>query len=155
VKFKRANVVLLPGTYCPFNSQNTIWWPEAYPLLYLPSYVSFRMTDIWRSFVAQICLHRVGKPLAFRSPTVFQERNEHSFIRDFKDEIPGYLNNANIMRRLESLELSNRFQDIGKNLLRCYEELAATGLIPSAELLLVHLWLDEIGLLSTAPPPVG
>ncbi len=41
------------GSWCPFNSQNTAWFPEAWPLLYLPSYCSFRMTDIWRSFVAQ------------------------------------------------------------------------------------------------------
>ncbi len=46
-------VALGKGAWCPFNSQNTTWWPEAFPLLYLPSYCSFRMTDIWRSFVAQ------------------------------------------------------------------------------------------------------
>src|ERR1039457_962260 len=28
------------GTWCPFNSQNTAWFPAAYPLMYLPSYCS-------------------------------------------------------------------------------------------------------------------
>ncbi len=51
-----ASVALTPGVWCPFNSQSTWWWPEAYPLMYLPSFCSFRMTDIWRSFVAQRCL---------------------------------------------------------------------------------------------------
>jgi hypothetical protein len=41
------------GSWCPFNSQNTTWFPPAYSLLYLPAHCSFRMTDIWRSFVAQ------------------------------------------------------------------------------------------------------
>jgi len=50
---KDRRLALASGTWCPFNSQNTAWFPEAYPLLYLPSFCSFRMTDIWRSFVAQ------------------------------------------------------------------------------------------------------
>ena len=80
IKFKSETIILADGTFCPFNSQNTIWWSEAYPLLYLPSFVSFRMTDIWRSFIAQICLYKLGKYLAFKEATVYQERNEHSLI---------------------------------------------------------------------------
>ena len=53
---RKPPIALCRGAWCPFNSQNTSWWPAAYPLLYLPAYCSFRMTDIWRSFVAQrIC----------------------------------------------------------------------------------------------------
>ena len=52
--FRRdRSIGLTDGSWCPFNSQNTTWWPDAYELLYLPSYCSFRMTDIWRSFIAQ------------------------------------------------------------------------------------------------------
>ena len=57
VKFKKKDAIILnKGVYCPFNSQNTIFMSDAYPLLYLPSTCSFRMTDIWRSFIAQRCL---------------------------------------------------------------------------------------------------
>src|SRR6185369_7426051 len=53
---KRTPVILGLNSICPFNSQNTTWFKQAFPLLYLPSYCSFRMTDIWRSFIAQrIC----------------------------------------------------------------------------------------------------
>ena len=45
-------VALTQKSYCTFNSQNTIWFPEAYSLLYLPSTCSMRCTDIWRSLVA-------------------------------------------------------------------------------------------------------
>lgn len=48
----RAPVALGPGQWCPFNTQSTWWWPAAYPLLYVPSHCSFRMCDIWKSFVA-------------------------------------------------------------------------------------------------------
>ena len=42
-----VQVVLGRNCWCPFNSQNTTWFVEAFPLLYLPSYCSFRLTDIW------------------------------------------------------------------------------------------------------------
>ena len=57
-------------TWCPFNSQNTAWWRDAVPLLYLPAYCSFRMTDIWRSFVAQRIAWENGWRLLFHEPTI-------------------------------------------------------------------------------------
>jgi len=141
---QRDPVVLRAGTFCPFNSQNTIWWPEAYPLLYLPALVSFRMTDIWRSFVAQACLYAAGQQLSFHSATVRQVRNEHSLLRDFRDEIPGYLNNTKIMDVLTELPLSSNPADAGANLRRCYERLVALGVVPEDELRLIDLWLADL-----------
>src|SRR6185369_482513 len=57
---KQQSISLYPYSWCPFNSQSTWWFPKAYPLMYLPVYASFRMTDIWRSFVAQRCLWEIG-----------------------------------------------------------------------------------------------
>jgi hypothetical protein len=53
--FDRApqSVLLRPGGWCPFNSQSTWWFTPAFALMYLPSTCTFRMTDIWRSLVAQ------------------------------------------------------------------------------------------------------
>lgn len=73
-KFKRS-IYLSQGVWCPFNSQSTWFFPEAYPLMYLPVYCSMRMTDIWRSFVAQRCLWEMGKGVTFHSPAeVYQEK---------------------------------------------------------------------------------
>lgn len=143
-KFRPNTVILKDGTFCPFNSQNTIWWASAYPLLYLPSFVSFRMTDIWRSLIAQICLYKQGKNLAFREATVFQVRNQHSLILDFKDEVPGYLNNTRIMELLGDLELSPAPDQTSANLRLCYEKLVEVGIIPDQELHLLDLWLKDI-----------
>ena len=41
------------GFWCPFNSQNTTWWLDAFQLLYLKANCSFQMIDIWRSFLDQ------------------------------------------------------------------------------------------------------
>jgi hypothetical protein len=65
-------VALGAGAWSPFNSQNTAWYPKAYPLLYLPSYCSFRMTDIWRSFVAQRIAWENGWAVLFKSPDVYR-----------------------------------------------------------------------------------
>lgn len=144
VKFVSNSVVLSTGTFCPFNSQNTLWWSDVYPLLYLPSWVSFRMTDIWRSFVAQICLYQLDKYLAFRDATVFQVRNEHSLIKDFEDEISGYLNNVKIIDLLAQLSLSNLPEKIGENLYLCYEKLVENSIVPQKELHLVEMWLKDL-----------
>src|SRR5262249_28696429 len=144
------SVWLPPGTWCPFNSQSTWWWPEAYPLLYLPSFCSFRMTDIWRSFVAQRCLWELGHGLVFHAPEVFQDRNTHNLMRDFKDEVPGYLQNDAIIARLSTLSLAVGRDAVGENLIRCYEALVAGGFIPTEELPLVRGWVEDIRTASSA-----
>lgn len=142
--FAGSPVILAPGAICPFNSQNTVWWPEAFPLLYLPAYASFRMTDIWRSFVAQVCLHAAGGRVAFRAPTVYQERNAHSLLHDFELEVPGYLHNDRIARLLNDLPLSSRPVDVAENLRSCYEALVSGGFLPQGELDLVDSWIGAL-----------
>lgn len=138
------SVVLPAGAWCPFNSQSTWWWPVAYPLLYLPSHCSFRMTDIWRSFVAQRCLWELGCGLVFHAPEVVQERNEHDLMRDFSDEIPGYTRNRELVRTLEGLSLDRGEDAVPANLLRCYAALVDAGFFPATELNLVRTWLGDL-----------
>lgn len=138
------SVWLPPGTWCPFNSQSTWWWPETYPLLYLPSRCSFRMTDIWRSFVAQRCLWELGFGLVFHAPEMVQERNEHDLLRDFRDEVPGYLGNEEIARLLSGLPLGGGKGAVLDNLVLCYEGLQKGGFLPAEERELVRAWAADI-----------
>jgi hypothetical protein len=138
------SIWLAPGTWCPFNSQSTWWWPEAYALMYLPSYCTFRMTDIWRGFVAQRCLWAMDKGLVFHAPEVFQERNAHDLMKDFEHEVPGYLGNSRIAELLDGLHLLPGDNNAGNNLGICYETLVANGFIPAEEMQLVRAWLDDI-----------
>jgi hypothetical protein len=137
-------LALVRGTWCPFNSQNTTWFPDAYPLLYLPSYCSFRMADIWRSFVAQRIAWENGWSVLFKGPDVFQERNEHNLMRDFADEVPGYLNNRAIGTRLDALKLEAGPENSGENLIRCYEEMVRLDLVPMKEMALVKAWVGDL-----------
>jgi hypothetical protein len=131
-------------SWSPFNSQNTIWWRDAFPLMYLPAYCSFRMTDIWRSFVAQRIAWANQWRVAFHSPTMWQERNAHDLMKDFRDEVPGYLNNARISDALGALTLPGGAANLGENLIACYEELVRLGVVGEKELELVHAWLTDV-----------
>jgi hypothetical protein len=98
----RPSLWLPPGTWCPFNSQTTWWWPEAYPLLYLPSHCSFRMTDIWRvsSRAASGDGTRAGVPRGeqFSSAT-------STICCATSATVPGYLHNGEIVRTLDRTPL--------------------------------------------------
>lgn len=139
-----ASIAIGRGSWCPFNSQSTWWWKTAFPLLYLPSHCSFRMTDIWRSFIAQRCLWELGLPVVFHSPEVYQERNPHKLLRDFKDEVPGYLSNGELVERLSELSLATGKSKVGQNLRICYQELVKNEYIPGEELALLDFWLASL-----------
>ncbi len=132
---------LAPGQWCPFNTQSTWWFPIAYPLLYIPSYCSFRMCDIWKSFVAQRCLWAMGFGIVFHAPEVVQKRNEHNLMKDFEDEVPGYLNNARIADVLSKLSLSGV---PAVDMQTCYSALVVEGFFPETELTLLDRWLVDI-----------
>lgn len=145
ITFKNdKSIYLKPMAWCPFNSQSTWWFPKAYPLMYLPVTASFRMTDIWRSFVAQRCLWELGEGVTFHSPSeVFQDRNEHDLLKDFEDEIPGYLNNDKIVEVLSDLVLFGGSSAICGNMLTCYKALVREGFLPEEELISLNEWIKD------------
>jgi hypothetical protein len=138
------SVALTEGAWCPFNSQNTAWYPDAFVLLYLPAFCSFRMTDIWRSLVTQAILSANHWGLLFTEASVYQERNEHRLMSDFEAEVPGYLHNRTIMARLSELPLKAGAEYLGENLRRCYQCLVEMGLLPEEELELLGAWLTDV-----------
>jgi len=143
VRFRRdRSIALGRGSWCPFNSQNTRWWPEVFPLLYLPALCSFRMTDIWRSLVAQRIAWANGWRILFHAPTVRQERNAHDLMKDFADEVPGYLHNARIAAALDALAIEPGADAIPAAMRRCYRAMVDLGVLPEAELALLDRWLD-------------
>jgi len=138
-----GQVALAEGAWCPFNSQNTRWWKDAFRLLYLPAYCSFRMTDIWRSFIAQRIAWANGWSVLFHKPTVEQRRNEHNLLADFSDEVPGYLNNSKICEVLTGLEVETGVEKISDNMRLCYNRLIEIGFIETRELELLDVWLGD------------
>ncbi len=102
------------------------------------------MTDIWRSFIAQRCLWELGQGVVFHAAEVVQQRNIHNFLHDFRDEIPGYLNNEAIAVSLTNLKLRPGPGALPENLAACYEGLVQAGFFPVDELPLLKLWLHDL-----------
>lgn len=151
VTFDRSPPVALRHAFSPFNSQNTTWFPAVYPLLYLPYHCSFRMTDIWRSFVAQHIAYLNGWHVLYHASTVRQDRNEHNLMRDFEEEIPGYLHNARIRNELQALELPAGEAHIPDAMRICYRRLVDLKLVGAQELPLLDAWLADLAGLPPVP----
>lgn len=133
---------LIEGAYCPFNSQNTTWYQEAFPLLYLPATCSFRMTDIYRSYVAQRILHQMGRGIVFHNATVHQDRNEHSIIGDFRDEADNYKDDGQLMASLNQIDLSGL--SVPEMIRSSYQTLQDEGYVEESELPILDAWLADI-----------
>jgi hypothetical protein len=144
-EFHPASPLLLSaGQWCPFNSQNTVIFRRAFPLLYLPTYCSFRMTDIWRSFVAQRILQANNYSLSFHAPTAIQHRNDHDLMVDFRDEVSGYLENGRIVESLSSLEVPAGDEKMPEAMKICYEEMVRREWLPRKEMVLLQSWLSDL-----------
>jgi len=65
-------------------------------------------------------------------------------MRDFEDEIPGYLGNHRFAAVLENLSLKSGVGNVIDNLLSCYEALIKKGFFPEQEYGLVKAWVDDI-----------
>ena len=82
--------------------------------------------------------------LVFHAPEVYQDRNQHDLMADFRDELPGYVHNAKIGFCLESLSLESDPAAIAENMYRCYEMLVAQDILPPAELPMVRAWMEDL-----------
>lgn len=121
------------GLVSPFNTQATLWSEKStWDLLYLPSTVSFRYTDILKSLVATSLLHSNGWKVAFRSPVVTQLRNSHDIMKDFADECSMYKHNEKILEYLS-----------GDSLISIYTTLMDAGVVSKKELDILNIWISE------------
>jgi hypothetical protein len=141
------NIALL-NSWCPFNSQNTTWFREAFPLMYIPSFCknAYRMDDIWRSFIAQRIAFENGWGILWGGVTVVQERNLHDLMKDFEQEIPGYLYNRKIVEMLKGLPIApgTDAKTLLRNMDLCYLAMIEAGYIESRELGVLQAWYDDV-----------
>ena len=139
---RRAPVVLGKGTVSPFNSQNTMFRKELFPLMYLPAHVTFRFTDILRGLIAQPIMWAAGYRLGFTGATVIQKRNPHDYMKDFESEIPCYLKCEKVVNI--ATEAVKKARPVADNLYSVYSSLTKNGIVEGRELRLLELWLKDI-----------
>jgi len=137
----RDPVVLEKGTISPFNSQNTAFHKEMFPLLFLPSFVTFRFTDILRGIIAQPILWQHGYRLGFLKATVVQKRNEHDYFKDFESEVPMYLHAEKALQAVTEAVGRGSVKD---DLLAAYQALLAIHVVEERELKVLEEWLTIV-----------
>lgn len=93
--FKSNRFPFFSKKISPFNSQNTLISREVVKDYFLFPHIG-RMDDIWASFYITSKKYRV----LYNKPTVYQERNVHNLIKDFKDEYIGYTNSLKLINQL-------------------------------------------------------
>lgn len=139
---ERSPVVLGEGTISPFNTQNTIIVKDLFPLMYLPTSVTFRFTDILRGLVFQPIMWLYGFKLGFVNATVTQKRNQHDYFKDFISELPMYKHCENIIEIVtKSISSSNTITD---NLHYAYHSLLKHSIVDDKEMITLDAWLNDV-----------
>lgn len=90
------------NVFSPVNTQNTII--DARHIYKLP-HVPFvgRVEDIWGGYMLQNEFKDTGfNGVIYGPPTVFQRRNEHDLMNDFRSELKGYMQTFNLLRDMKS-----------------------------------------------------
>jgi hypothetical protein len=140
---EREPVVLSKGIISPFNTQNTLIKKELFPILYLPTYVTFRFTDILRGLIAQPIMWLNNYELGFFNATVVQKRNPHDYMKDFISEIPMYQYGDKIIE-LVSKSIS-KSESIESNLFNAYHTLLKENIVCEKEMATLEIWLKDLG----------
>jgi hypothetical protein len=106
---------LAPGTWCPFNSQNTAFDIATLPAMYLVVMLDYmrgyrvgRLDDIWMSYFIRAIADQLGDVVLYGPPLVAQHRNPHNYVRDMAEELGGYILTEKIVEYLRSFRTGER-----------------------------------------------
>ncbi len=100
-----GNIALQPGTWSPFNSQNTAVMREVVPAYFLSPYIG-RYDDIWASYIVARIAQHMGDVISFGEPLVRQERNPHDLWKDLDQERNGMIMTDGFCAALRSVPLT-------------------------------------------------
>ena len=110
------NIALAPGTWSPFNSQNTALARKVIPAYFLSPYIG-RYDDIWASYLLRKIMDHFGHLGTYGQPVVCQVRNPHDLFVDLDKERVGMELSGLFCQHLREVDL------VGKTYLDCYREL--------------------------------
>lgn len=142
-------LLIRPNQVSPFNSQATTWPIELLILMYLPVTCSFRMTDIWRSYICQRILQNLDYDLVVIGPRLLQVRNAHDLMKDFSEEIEGYLGYERFQDVLANVMIGGKFESIGDDLKLLYHALIEHGFFKVEEMKYLSSWLGDVESITT------
>ena len=83
---------------------------------------------------------------------MWQERNEHNLMRDFKQEVEGYLKNREFCQALQNVDLAPGVDKLSDNIRICYEKLVSLSIFDKRELTLLEAWLNDVEFVMSQKP---
>ena len=123
-------------SFAPFNAQATLWFKCAFRFMLLPITVHGRVSDIWRSYIAQSMFHHEEIRTLFVFPHIVQVRNPHQNKNDFAAENPLYERAGALVDVLQSEKF--------KSLKAVYESLYERGFLDLQDVKLLQVWENII-----------
>ena len=125
---------LSPGTWSPFNYQNTALAHDLVPCYYRPL-STMRNADIWTAYVFNKLAQHFGHVLTFGQPLVKQIRNEHDLWDDLDIELVNNRATDDLIDLLRNIDLSKDtyFEALRELLSKCHADLEKVRAIPPAE----------------------
>ena len=138
-----APVAVPKNVFAPYNAQASIHKRPGFFAMLLPISVPGRVSDIWRSYIAQRLLWDVGMQIAFTAPTVTQQRGEHDSLRDMDAEQDLYAKTGELLRFLESWNATH-IPTMAGRLERLYADLYAREYVQLADVTSAQRWIKEL-----------
>lgn len=100
-----SRFALHPGTWSPFNSQNTAIARDVIPAYFLSPRIG-RYDDIWASYIVTRIANHLGDVIAYGEPLLRQKRNVHDLWRDLDAERVGMILTDEFCAVLRGISLS-------------------------------------------------
>ncbi|KAL3862365.1 hypothetical protein ACJMK2_008336 [Sinanodonta woodiana] len=126
-------LVVPKGIYVPFNAQATMWNRNSFKYIPLPISVHGRVSDIWRSYMAEYFFYKNNIQVAFTPPYVKQDRNPHDNLGDLDAEIDLYRKSEQLVNFLSRNNSSISLKDL-------YKELYEREYIEERDLRFIKVW---------------
>ncbi|KAG1653665.1 putative glycosyltransferase STELLO1 [Nymphon striatum] len=143
-------VILSEGALTSYNSQNTMTSYNGFWSLLLPSYISIRVSDIWRGYCAQRLMWLVGERLMYLPPNAYQFRNGHDYIKDMILEYQLYEEAGQYVDFLLNWNCSET--DILSCFISLGKDLAAEKFIQIENSHLIDAWVQDLDNICYEPP---
>ena len=154
-KRPQGQIVLGAGVYAPWNAQATLFNRGSMWAMLLPTTVHGRVSDIWRSYIAQRLMWTVKQHVMFHDAFVSQTRNVHDYMGDFMSERPLYTSSEEIIRVLnDELGLTPKMS-LPEAMEATYIALYEFGFVEEQDVTSAQRWLQDLYLMGYEWPQVA
>lgn len=138
-------VVVPPHTMSPMNAQASLFARIGMWSMFLPTTVHGRVSDIWRSYIAQALAARSGMLVTFVGPLVTQDRNAHTYLADMEAERQLYERSGSLVQYLSNEWIYNHSDPTLEGAWeRLYVDLYERGIIEWEDVRLAQLWASAL-----------